>query len=209
MASESDENHRTDPAQPNDMVELRTFSNTESAELAKANLEAHGIACWLTADDCGGMLPGMDAVRGINLLVHPSDREAANALLVSQLTPSGQPSLNESAPEPTPEMNSPPQTRLSLPQLIVGIIIGVLLCLLYQWTSRSGTKTYRYDSDSDGKTDEMVVLRNGHLVEQSIDRNFDGRFDAWYHYDSSNFKRLLSKGDDNFDGVPDTILFKT
>jgi hypothetical protein len=206
MDSESTEPGQGNPGQPTDMIELKTFSLIGLAELARANLEAHSIACWLTADDCGGMLPGMDVVRGVKLLVRASDRDAANEVLASQFTPSDQPGADEFAPEPAPEKDSPPQTRLSLPQLAAGVAAGVLLCLLYQWTSRFGTKTYRYDSDGDGKTDEIVVFRNGRLVEQSFDRNSDGRLDAWEHYDSAS-KRILSKADDNFDGVPDVTWY--
>src|SRR3990172_2008317 len=80
-------------AQSPDVVELKVFSNLNSAELAKANLEARGIECWLTADDCGGMLAAMDTVRGVKLLVRSSDGAAAKELLAAdsaaaeQLTP--------------------------------------------------------------------------------------------------------------------------
>jgi hypothetical protein len=36
-------------------VTIRTFSSHEAAQLATSNLEAHGIECWMNADDCGGM----------------------------------------------------------------------------------------------------------------------------------------------------------
>jgi len=195
MDSESANAGRSDSSQVPGVVELRIFSDSTSAELAKGILEAGGIECWLHADDCGGMYPSMDMVCGVSLLVRSSDYDTAKALLASE------PTKTEPPPE-TPGDDAPPQSRSSLLQLAAGIIIGVLLCLLYQWTSKFGTRTHRYDTNGDGKTDEVWVYRNGYPVEQSFDRNFDGRLDEWYHYDSG-YKRLLSKADDNFDGTPD------
>lgn len=200
MDSESTKDGQGNPAQSTGVVELKIYSDAGSAELAKANLEARGIECWLTADDCGGMLPAMDAARGVKLFVRQSDRDAASALLASEPANLGQ--MDEPASERPSSPDSSPKTSLSLLQLAAGIVIGVLICLLYQWTSKFGTKTYRYDTNGDGKTDETAVYRNGYLIEQSYDRNFDTRFDYWNHYDSA-FKRILSKADDNFDGVPD------
>lgn len=201
MDSESKRNGegRGELPQPTGLVELRSFSDSTSAELAKSSLDAGGIECWLTADDCGGMIPGMDTVRGVKLFVRSCDADAAMALLDAEVPASGPPFPGESAVE-QPEFS--PQSRLSLGQLAAGVGVGVLLCLLYQWTSKFGTKTYRYDSDGDGKTDEVWVYRSGYPVEQSFDRNFDGKFDDWHHYDSA-LKRILAKADHNFDGVPD------
>jgi hypothetical protein len=137
----------------------------------------------------------MDLVRGVSLLVRSTDYDTAKALLASE------PAKTEPSPETLGD-DTPSQSRSSLLQLAAGIIIGVLLCLLYQWTSKFGTKTHRYDTNGDGKTDEIATYRNGYLIEQSYDRNLDTRFDYWDHYDSA-FKRILSKADENFDGTPD------
>lgn len=195
MDSESTNAGRNDPTQTPGLVELQVFSDSTSAELAKGILEAGGIECRLHADDCGGMYPSMDLVRGVSLLVRSTDYDTAKALLASE------PAKTEPSPETLGD-DTPSQSRSSLLQLAAGVIIGVLLCLLYQWTSKFGTKTHRYDTNGDGKTDEIATYRNGYLIEQSYDRNFDGRLDSWYHYDSA-FKRILSKDDNNFDGVPD------
>jgi hypothetical protein len=92
----------------------------------------------------------MDMVCGVRLLVRSSDYDTAKALLASE------PAKTEPPPE-TPGDDAPPQSRSSLLQLAAGIIIGVLLCLLYQWTSKFETKTYRYDTNGDGKTDEITT----------------------------------------------------
>jgi hypothetical protein len=201
MDSDSAKDGPGNPAQPTGLVELRSFGDSTTAELAKACLEASGIECRLEADDCGGMIPGMDAVRGIKLFVHSSHRDAA-ADLLSSTAAGGESVPDESAPGPASAEGASPRSTPSLLRLAVAVIVGAMLCLLYQWTSEFGTKTYRYDNNSDGKNDETVIYRNGYLIEESYDRNLDGRLDSWNHYDSG-YKRILSKADDNFDGVPD------
>jgi hypothetical protein len=201
MDSGSAKHGHDDPAQHADMVELKTFSDASSAELAKANLEAHGIECRLTADDCGGMYPNLTVAGGVRLLVRASTAEASLALLNTQVSPAEIKQIEtEAVTFATPK--SAPSRKLSVGQIISGMIVGVILCLLYQWTNRFGTKTYRYDRNLDGKPDEVWVYRNGRPVEWSYDRNFDGKFDSWDHYDSAGM-RVLSKADNNFDGIPD------
>ena len=51
MDSEPSKNGPGNPPLPTGVVELRTFSDPDSAEVARASLEARGIECWLTADD--------------------------------------------------------------------------------------------------------------------------------------------------------------
>jgi hypothetical protein len=201
MGHESDNDEQPNPAQPTDVEELRSFTDASSASLAKASLEARGIECWLTADDCGGMLAAMDAVRGVKLLVRRSDSEAAKALLSAD-SAAGQPMPDEAASGSPAIKNASPRIKFSLPQLTAGVVAGVLLCLLYQWTDKLGTKTYRFDSDGDGKADEVWVYQNGRYVESSYDRNADGRLDSWNYFDS-NGRRTLARADDNFDGQAD------
>src|ERR1035441_9096624 len=58
----------------------------EAANLAAANLQAHGIRCWINADDGGGMLPNLAAPGGVRLLVQASDSAAARALLTDHIS---------------------------------------------------------------------------------------------------------------------------
>ena len=60
---------------------IHVFTNHEAAELAAANLQAHGIESWITCDDGGGMMPYLTLPEGVRLLVQSSDAEAARALL--------------------------------------------------------------------------------------------------------------------------------
>jgi hypothetical protein len=180
-------------------VTIRTFGSHEAAELAVANLEAHGIECWANADDCGGMYPNLTAAGGVRLLVRASDAEAAIALLNTQASPA---EINQIETEAV--ASSPPETvplkKLVLGQILFGIVIGVILCLLYQWANNLGTKTY-YHHTLDGKRDEVWVYRHGHLAEFLKDRNLDGILDHWTYYEHGQAVR--SESDNNFDGKPD------
>jgi len=185
-------------------VTIRIFGSHDAAELAAANLDAHGIACWLKADDCGGMYPNLAAVGGgVRLLVRAADADAAIALLDTEASPS---ELNQIETEAI--ASAPPEIfplkKLALGQilsgLVVGVILGVTLCLLYQWAEKLGTKTY-YHHTTDGKVDEAWIYRDGHLVEFREDRNWDGEWDHRVYYENGRAAR--SEYDNNFDGKPD------
>ena len=208
MDSEPSKNGPGNPPLPTGVVELRTFSDPDSAEVARASLEARGIECWLTADDCGGMYAAMDAVQGVKLRVHLADLAAAKALLASETSSPGTPTHSERSSNAPASARTSPRIKLSLPQLITGVVVGVLLCLLYQETAKLGTKTYSYDSDGDGKPDEVWVYKDGRNTEASYDRNLDGKLDNWCHYDSSG-RLILTSSDDNFDGVSDGTWYYT
>jgi hypothetical protein len=165
-------------------------------------LEAHGITCWITADDCGGMYPSLTAPGGVRLHVRASDAEAAIALLKAPASPA---EINQIEIEAV--ASSPPETaplkKLALGQIVsgiaVGVILGILLCLLYQWANELGTKTYYHYRA--GKRDEAWVYRDGYLVEFLQDRNLDGHWDHWTYY--KNGRAVRSEDDNNFDGKPD------
>jgi hypothetical protein len=118
---------------------IRTFSSHESAQLAVSNLEAHGIKCWANADDCGGMYPNLTAAGGVRLSVRAADAEAAIALLNAEASPA---EINQIETEAV--ASAPPETvplkRPAFVQILAGVVIGVLLCLLYQWANNFGTK---------------------------------------------------------------------
>jgi hypothetical protein len=180
-------------------VTIRTFGSHEAAELAVANLEAHGIECLVNADDCGGMYPNLTAPGGVRLLVRAADAEAAVALLNAQASPA---EINQIETEAA--ASSPPETvplkKLAWGQILFGIVIGVILCLFCQWANKPGTTTH-YHYAKDGKCDEAWVYRYGHLAEHLRDRNLDGVWDYWAYHEHGDVVRL--EMDNNFDGKPD------
>lgn len=84
MGSKSDNDGSHDEVK---RITIRTFASHESADLAAANLEAHGIECWVNADDCGGWYSNLTAPGGVRLLVRVTDAEAAIALLNVEISP--------------------------------------------------------------------------------------------------------------------------
>ena len=183
-------------------VTIRLFGNHETAAQAVANLEAHGIKCWVSADDCGGMYPNLTVTGGVRLLVRATEAEAAIALLDTPMSAAEIASLDEvAACEPTKTQAEP--TKVAYGQIIVGIIAGILICLLYQWSEKIGNQTiYHY-----GKThraDEAWIYQNGHLIEHRMDRNHDGEWDYWSYHDGHG-NILKTDEDNNYDGKPDEV----
>jgi hypothetical protein len=181
---------------------IRTFSSHEAAQLAASNLEAHGIKCWVNADDCGGMYPNLTAAGGVRLSVRAADVEAAIALLNAEASPA---EINQIETEAA--ASAPPETvalkKLAFVQILIGVVVGVLLCLLYQRANNLGTKTY-YSYTSDGKCYEAWVYRDGHITELLQDRNLDGHWDHWTYYEHGHVVR--TEIDNNFDGKPDEFV---
>jgi hypothetical protein len=193
---------------------IRTFSSHAAADLAVANLQAHGIPCRIYADDAGGMLPNLTAPGGVRLSVRNADATAAAALLdkpPSALQLASKPVIDVGGtvkpyqkPPPPPPYPLEPETRKSVVpgELVIGVILGVLLCLLYQWGRDLGTKTRYYYKD--GVKYEALVNNNGQPVQVMKDRNLDGIWDQWTYYENGRIVRV--ENDNNFDGKPDEIL---
>ncbi|HEY3855046.1 MAG TPA: hypothetical protein VGO67_11675 [Verrucomicrobiae bacterium] len=190
-------------AEHQDTANIRTihvFTSHEAADLAASNLNSRGIRCWINANDAGGMLPNLAAPGGVRLLVHSSDAAEATALLKEQMSVAELSALSESEsgiPSPSVEVG---RGKIAPVQLVIGIVAGVLLCLLYQELSQVGTRTH-YHYNQDGRADEAWVYRNGHLIELMKDRNHDGIWDQWSYY--KNGVVVRSDVDNNFDGKPD------
>jgi hypothetical protein len=67
-----------------DVVTIRAFISESEAAIAKAALEAFGIECMLSRDDCGGQRPHLLLGAGIRLLIRSEDAERAEEVLASQ-----------------------------------------------------------------------------------------------------------------------------
>ena len=68
-----------------DLIVLRMFKNRIDADLAKSALDAAGIDTILSADDAGGLQPGLWASEGVALLVRPEDALRASAILDTEM----------------------------------------------------------------------------------------------------------------------------
>jgi len=63
------------------LVTLKTFLNHVDADLAKSVLDSMGIESLISADDAGGLRPGLWTGTGVRLLVRREDAELAGAVL--------------------------------------------------------------------------------------------------------------------------------
>jgi hypothetical protein len=183
-------------------VSLRTFGDHETAQLAAANLRAHDIECWISADDCGGMYPNLTAAAGVRLRVRAADAEAALALLDAPVSPAEIKQIEtEAGASPQPIAVLPP--KLAWGQIAAGLLLGIIFCLLYQWGDKPGTKTFNRRT-ADDRTIETVFYRDGRAVKSIKDRNLDGRADEWIYYENGHIVRV--EYDENFDGKPDLFV---
>jgi hypothetical protein len=178
---------------------IRIFSSYDDAGLAAANLEAHGIKCWVNADDCGGWYPNLTAAAGVRLHVLAEDAEIAVALLDAKPSPAEIKQIEIEAVLANPSKTDPIK-KLAWGQIFVGIFLGIIVCLLYQGKREPITITH-YHYTADGKRDEGWVYRNGHLIEYLEDRNLDGNWDHWTYYKYG--RAMRSEYDNNFDGNAD------
>lgn len=181
---------------------IRIYSSYDEAGLAAANLEAHGIKCWVNSDDCAGWYSNLTAATGIRLHVLAADAEAATTLLDSLPTSAELNQLETEAIAAAPKENVPLK-KLAWVQILVGIGIGVFLCLMLTGSNDWKDKV-NYNYTPDGKCYEGLVYWNHKLKSVYQDRNLDGKWDGWAYYENGHLVR--SEYDDNFDGKPDVFF---
>jgi hypothetical protein len=63
------------------LVAVGTYPNKIDAELAQGALEAADIDAMVTADDAGGLQPGLWVGEGVRVLVRAEDAERAKKIL--------------------------------------------------------------------------------------------------------------------------------
>ena len=67
-----------------ELVAVGTYPNKIDAELAQGALEAANIEAMVTADDAGGLQPGLWMGEGVRVLVRAEDAERAREILNGQ-----------------------------------------------------------------------------------------------------------------------------
>ncbi len=88
------------PSDEDKIVTIEIFASRGAAEIAVSKLEAHGIECWIKADDGGGVMPYLSAANGVRLQVLASDVEAVVDLLKTQPQMENSMSAGEEIMEP-------------------------------------------------------------------------------------------------------------
>jgi hypothetical protein len=178
---------------------IRIFGSYDEAGLAAANLQAHGIKCLVTADDCAGWYSNLTAATGIRLQVRAADAEEAVALLDAAATPSEADQLEVLALA-SPPPNAAPIKKIALGQIFIAFLAGIFFCLLFRGNSELGYKT-KYAYTADGKCYEGLVYRDGQLTEVLKDDRLGGKWDARIYYEHGHVFRAVY--DENYDGKPD------
>lgn len=69
------------------LVTIRSFASEPEANIARGALEAFGIDCTLSSDDCGGQRIHLAITEGIRLLVRAEDAESAEQVLTTPPEP--------------------------------------------------------------------------------------------------------------------------
>lgn len=195
-------------------VRIATFPSRIEAEVARAALASRGIAAHLQSDDAGGAYPQLQAA-GVHLLVQAGDAETA-AELLSQDTPSAEGLAGDLAAaeeavhgrQPSPIGGLGPSLLNALLLLSLGAVAGFILSGSEALESRENVFLYtdamEVDRNRDGRIDAWYVFRGPDLTRSRIDRNFDEKPDYWdFHRDGLIVRSEL---DDDFDGEVDGWL---
>ena len=64
-----------------ELVEIRSFTTEMEADIARSALEAFGVECMISRDDCGGQRPHLTFGGGIRLLIRAEDADRAEEVL--------------------------------------------------------------------------------------------------------------------------------
>ena len=68
---------------PDELVNIKTFSNEMDASMAQQILAQSEISSFVSADDAGGMEPHLQLSMGVRLVVNRADAERALEILSS------------------------------------------------------------------------------------------------------------------------------
>jgi len=181
------------------MIILKSFSREIDADVAAAYLESQGIATLIKKDDCSGNYPQLQMSSGVQLLINPSDEQAARSIL-NEID-----SEDSSKQVPERAKTKKVTTILVIGFFLVGIWLGYFISSgvrQFRAASEESKDTIEEDTNGDGKPDIFYFYKNRKLTLVKSDRNYDGIVDAWYHY--KNGRIISSEQDDNFDGKLDS-----
>jgi hypothetical protein len=184
-------------------IVLRDFLQEVPAQQALATLQAAHIEAYIATDDCGGVLPPLNAGSPFRLIVSDVHRDAAEQVLADMERKASpivrQPArMDPTKPVDSSAASASPSTFRSLGVAALGMAAGVLLVLGYQRAQETFSGTDRRDFNHDGRTDAWDTYVKGQFSKMAADNNGDERPDVWYYYDDGKTTRW--EEDLNFDG---------
>lgn len=188
------------------MKTVKTFGNLAEAGFACSLLEAAGIPAVLADEQSFLMVAGL-GMMGIRLQVDDADCERALRVLAEG--PDG--ADREAATAPVSMDEAEPQGTIPTGLFVAAAAVLVLMIFAIHQAVENrraerwqvADQTDEYDDNHDGRPDRFYIYRGGVLSRAEMDRNADGKIDAWEFYDREG-KIQRAESDDNFDGRPDT-----
>lgn len=196
---------------PREMKTIRTYINAAEAGFASSLLESAGIQTLLKGEESFMLTPGLVS-GGIQLQVDEEEAERAVRLLDQGFDAAADaPNASVGSTDDIP-VQSEGRGRIPVGLFAaVAAALALMVFTVHQWAERSGQTNldnYRHtlDYDKDGRPDHIYIYEMGMLRRGEVDRNGDGRMDAWMTYDEEG-RELRDESDQNFDGRPDAWWF--
>ena len=190
------------------MKTIKTFGNLAEAGFACSLLEAAGIPAALADEESFQMVAGL-GMQGIRLQVEDADCERALRVLAE-----GPAGVDQAATvTPVSPDEAEPQRRIPVGPFLAAAAVLVLLVIVLRQAAENrrasrmeaADQTSETDENHDGRPDHFYIYRNGVIATAHIDRNADGKIDAWEFYDREG-KIERMELDENFDGRPDVWI---
>lgn len=184
------------------MKTVKTYSNLAEAGFADSLLEAAGIPALLADEQSFLWSYGMAIP--IRLQVEDADFERAKQVLEKGLqTTEEAPPRAAAALEPAPGDGGIPVGLF----VAAGALFALLAFVIHNTfegrkSPQSREQIYESDLNHDGRADYFETYIGNRIISSKGDRNFDGRIDQWFFFDSEG-QMERAELDENFDGRPD------
>jgi hypothetical protein len=108
-----------------------------------------------------------------------------------------------------------PGSNIAIGQIVLGAVVGIIFGVVASHfihppppappSAPPKVRTTHYHYAPNGIRDVEWRYKNGRLVSRNVDRNLDGSFDYWVHYDAEGNVTSVEE-DNNFDGKPDEFV---
>lgn len=187
------------------LVKLATYDKKKDAEFVKSVLLENGIESVLKGEDLYGI--SESNIGNYYLYVLEDDLKAAQMVIKAITDPSAEIDLPEKEiVEKERKIGGISTTSIysAVVFLLIGFLIGFGFSDKIKNSLPKQDSRKDYDLNGDGIADRWDYYVEEILVQQTFDRNFDGRIDEWLTYKNGFDYDLLQK-DTDFNGTPDTF----
>ncbi|HEY9199630.1 MAG TPA: DUF2007 domain-containing protein [Gammaproteobacteria bacterium] len=174
------------------MISVFEAASSLEAHMILNLLKQEGIEARVEGDYLQGGIGELQAIGLVRVVVDEADQTQALAIIRA---------WESQQIEPTP---MPVTTRTGrLPIFLAGLLLGGLAVFLFNRDEDEPPEGIDYDQD--GRLDERWFYSDGLLSRLEVDRNLDGKVDAYYVYDRRGITQSASF-DENFDGAYETTV---